>query len=280
MEGPWFGTASARAQSLSKSNLAVLLPRCTLVVVRNRALKIGKATLGVVAGLLSLPALIFGSYLLVCWVRIHTTDVFYVEYPYVLAASVLMGTGAVSALCGIYGVVRRSYYGLLFVLPTLLGLATLVYIPDGFPHTQRSMMDDTNYLSSTGSFLRVWYESHHSFPKDKSEFRDALRTGPATWQYRVSTPPTQSDYARNEARLPYQIVVINGASGPRLTDLSKEPGVIYYCVTEDQQRFWVTMTELNKDVARAATLKRISDYPEEKAWLVTASGKDYALPGN
>lgn len=277
---PLVCSRSALDRSLSKSNLAVLLPRCTLVVVRNRALKIGKATLGAVAGLLSLPALIFGFYLLACWARIHTTDVFYVEYPYLLSASVLIGIGAVGAFCSIYGVARRSYYGLLCVVPIVFGLATIVYIPDGFPHTQRSMMDDTNYLSATGSFLRVWYESHHSFPKDKSEFLDALRIGPAMWQYRVSTPPTQSDYARNGARLPYQIVVINGASGPRLTDLSEEPGVIYYCVTEDQQRFWVTMTELNKELARTATLKRISDYPEEKAWLVTASGKDYALPGN
>jgi len=249
-------------------------------VVRNPAIKIGKALSGLVAGLLSLPAPIFGSYLLVCWVRIHTADVFYVDYPYLLAASVLMGIGTVGAFCSIYGVVRRSYYGFLFVVPIVLGLATLVYIPDGFPHTQRSMMDDTNSLTATGSFLRVWYESHHSFPKDKAEFRDALQTGPAAWQYRVSSPPTLSDYARNGARLPYQIVVINSASGPRLTDLSKEPGVIYYCVTEDQQWFWVTMTELNKEVARAATLKKISDYPGEKAWLVTGSGKDYALPGN
>jgi len=142
------------------------------------------------------------------------------------------------------------------------------------------MMDDTNYLSATGSFLRVWYESHHNFPKDKSEFLDALKTGPAAWQYSVSAPPNQSEYARNRARLAYQVVVINGASGPRMTDLSREPGVIFYCVTEDKQPFWVTMTELNEEVARAATLKRISDYPEEKPWLVTAAGKDYGLPGN
>jgi hypothetical protein len=96
----------------------------------------------------------------------------------------------------------------------------------------------------------------------------------------VSAPPNQSEYARNRARLAYQVVVINGASEPRMTDLSREPGVIYYFVTEDKQPFWVTMTELNEEVARAATLKRISDYPEEKSWLVTAAGKDYGLPGN
>lgn len=246
----------------------------------NRACKIVKPIAGTIAGLLSLPALIFGSYLLVCWVRIHTADVFYVDYPYLLAACVLVGIGAIGALSSIYGVVRRSYYGLLFVAPIVLGLAMMVYIPDGFPHIQRSMMDDTNYLNATGSFLRVWFELHNSFPKDKTEFLDALRSGPAAWQYRVSAPPIQSDYAKNGRRLPYQIVVINGASGPRLTDVSREPGVIYYCVTNDRQQFWITMTGLYEDAARAATLKRVSDSPEEKPWVITAAGKDYGLRGN
>ena len=101
--------------------------------MRTRALKIGKAVLGVVAGLLSLPAIIFGSYLLVCWVRIHTANVFYVDYPYLFAASVLLGIGVIGILCSIYGLLRRSYYGLLFGVPIMLGLAIMVYIPDGFP---------------------------------------------------------------------------------------------------------------------------------------------------
>jgi hypothetical protein len=43
----------------------------------------------------------------------------------------------------------------MFLVPIALGLATMVYIPDGRPHVQRSMMDDTNYLSATGSFFRI-----------------------------------------------------------------------------------------------------------------------------
>lgn len=248
-------------------------------MVRDRARKIVKAILVALAGVLLIPSLVFGSYLFVCWVKIHTTDVFYVDYPYMLAACVFLIIGAFSALCTIYGAVRHSFYGLMFVVPITFGLATLVYIPDGSPHVQRSMMDDTNYLSKTGSFLRVWFELHNSFPKDKAEFLDALRTGPAAWQYRISAPPSQSGYAKDGRRLPYQIVVINGASGPRLTDFSKEPGVIYYCVTNDQQQFWITMTGLYEDVARTATLKRVSDSPEEKPWVITPAGKDYALRG-
>jgi len=247
--------------------------------MRNRAHKVVNPILGVVAGLLSLPALIFGSYLLVCWVRIHTADVFYVDYPYLLAASVLTGIGGISVFSSIYGIIRRSYYGLFFIVPIALGLATMVYIPDGFPHTQRSMMDDTNYLSTTGSFLRVWYESHSRFPKDQTELLNALRTGPAAWQFRVSTPPVQSDYAKKGARLPYQIVILNDASKPKLTDLSTEPGVIYYSVTSDLQQYWVTMTGLRQEVAPAASLKTVADLPQDRPWIVTGAGKDYRLPG-
>ena len=238
--------------------------------------KIAKPILSALGGLLSIPALIVGLYFFVCWIRTHTADVFYVDYPYLLAACVLAGIGSLGIFCSIYGAIRRSFYGLVFVIPIVLGLLTMAYIPDGTPHVQRSMMDDANYLSSTGSFLRVWYESHRRFPKDTAEFLDALRSGPMAWQYRVSTPPTQSDYVKNGVRLPYQIVVMNRALGPRLTNLSNEPGVIYYCVTDDQQQFWVTMTGLREDVSRAATLKSVADRADDKPWLITAAGKDYS----
>ena len=231
--------------------------------------------LAVITGLLSFPALIFGGYLFSCWVRIHTTDVFYVEYQYVLASCTLIGIGVLGAFCSAYGALRRSYYGLIFLVPFALGFAAMVYIPDGTPHVQRSMMHDTNYLSSVDPFFRVWYESHHRFPKDQTEFLDALKNGSAAWQYRVNAPSQDSDYAKGGLRLPYQIVVVNGASGPRLEDLSQRPGVIYYCVTADQQQYWVTMTGLHEDVSRAATLKTVADRPSSEPWLITAAGKDY-----
>jgi hypothetical protein len=246
--------------------------------MRSNVLKTTNLVLAAFAGLLSIPALILGCYLLSCWVRIHTADVFYVEYPYLLAACVLVGMGVLGACCSVYSALRRSFYGLILLVPIVLGFATMVYIPDGTPHVQRSMMDDTNYLSVTGSFLRVWYESHHRFPKDQSEFLDALRNGPADWQYRVNTPPIESDYARRGVRLPYQVVVINKASGPRLANLSQQPGVVYYCVTDDQQQFWVTMTGLREDVSGAATLRRVADSVDDKPLVVTAAGKDYPLP--
>jgi hypothetical protein len=78
-----------------------------------------------------MPAIVLGCYLLSCWVRIHTADVFYVEYPHLLAACMLVGMGVLGACCSVYGALRRSFYGLMFLVPIALSLATMVYIPGG-----------------------------------------------------------------------------------------------------------------------------------------------------
>lgn len=229
------------------------------------------------SGVFSLPPLGFGFYLLACWVRIHTTNVYYVDYPYLRTAVVFIWIGLLSLFCTLFSAIRRSFFGMGFAIPLCFGLATMVYIPDGTPHIQRSMITDSNYLSDVNSFFRVWYERHHSFPKDEAEFLDALGTGPAAWQGRVSSPPRLSDYAKGGIRLPYEIIVIQNASGPRMDNLAEKPGVIYYCVASDQQRFWVTMTGLHDDIARSASLKRVADRPNLEPWLITAAGKDYPI---
>ena len=226
-------------------------------------------------GIFALPELIFGTYLFACWIRIHTTSVYYVEYPYLASASILIAVGLLSLFGVVYGAWRRSFFGLLFAATVMLGLVTMVAIPDAIPHVMRSMPSDSNYLSAVGSFFRVWYEAHHSFPKDGPEFIEALKTGPVAWQYRVKSPPSMSFYSQNGVRLPYQVVVINNASGPRFDNLSDRPGVIYYSVTSDRQQFWVTMTGLGTDVSERATIKKAADQPHEKPWLITAAAKDY-----
>ena len=57
-------------------------------------------------GLFALPALIFGFYLIACSIRIHTTEVYYVEYPYLAAGSALVALGAGIFCCASYGVSR------------------------------------------------------------------------------------------------------------------------------------------------------------------------------
>ena len=211
-------------------------------------------------------------YLAFCSARLHATDVYYVEYPYSLTALIFITMGIFSLLCAGYGALRRSFYGRIFVGPLALGLATMVYIPNGMPHVQRSMVRDTDYLSDVGSFLRSWYKAHQHFPRDQAEFLAALKEGA---QYRIWPPSSMSFYSHRGLRLPYEVVVVNNAIGPSLDHLSPRPGVVYYCVRNDFQQFWVTMTGLNEDLERIAQLKRVADLPSEKPWIITAKGKDY-----
>lgn len=231
-------------------------------------------------GLFGLPALIFGFYLVACSIRIHTSEVYYVEYPYLVAGSALVALGAGIFCCAFYGASRGGFYRLLLPVGSVLGLATMVYIPDAIPHVHRSMIQDSNYLSTVHSFLGVWHDANHRFPKNEAEFSDALKRGPETWQNRVKSPPTESFYSQRGHRLPYQIVVVNDASGARLDNVSDRPGVIYYAVSSDQQQYWVTMTGLLKDTSSTATLKRLIDRPNERLLVVSPSSYDYPSAGH
>jgi hypothetical protein len=216
----------------------------------------------------------YGGYLFVCWFRIHTSNVYYADYPYATVALAWFGVGLLSLCATLHGVWRRSFYGSLFVIPVMVGLAAMVNIPNLTPHGF-SMGTDTNYLSAVNSFFRVWYENNHRFPASEAEFRDALRKGPEAWQYRVGPAPA-SRYRQRGNPLPYEVVVVTNADAPRLTDISHRPGVIYYCVSKDLQEFWVTMTSLQSDVATTAYIKPVAGLPEE-FWMVHAAGRDYPV---
>lgn len=197
------------------------------------------------------------------------------DYPYLSAALAFLGLGALSFWTTFYAVWRRSFYGLFFVVPVFVGLATMVLVPNLVP-LGFSSVADTNYLSSVTAFFRIWYEEHHRFPANEKEFREALREGPAAWQYRVEGAPT-SKYAQRGNFLPYEIVVTPDASGPRVTAVSERPGVIYYSVSSDLQEFWATMTSLQSDVSSAAVIRHIAGIPEEPLELVHSNGREYPI---
>jgi hypothetical protein len=203
------------------------------------------------------------------------TNVYYVEYAYFATALLFIALGTVGLFCVVYGAWRRNFYGLLFVIAIVIGLATMVYIPDGIPHVTRSMVADSNYMFRLRRFLGAWYQANHTFPKNEAEFNYAMKNGPAVLQDGMELPPAQSPYSQRGDRLSYQLVVVNDTSGPRLDNVSDRPGVIYYCVSSDRQQYWVTMTGLHENTSRGATLKRISDLPDERPFIVTASGNDY-----
>jgi hypothetical protein len=232
-----------------------------------------KATLFIISGLFSVPTIGYGGYLLVCWIRIHTSNIYYADYWYATAGLAFVAVGLFSLWAASHGATHRSFYGLLFVAPIFLGLLTMINIPDLLPHGY-SGIADANYLSDVRAFLGNWYENNHRFPADESEFKEALRKGPAAWQYRVGPVPT-SRYMQRGNQLPYQIVVVNDANAPRTAGASRRPGVVYYSVSSDLQEFWVTMTRLQSDLADGASLKPFAYLTQEEYWVVHVAGRDY-----
>jgi hypothetical protein len=239
-----------------------------------------RVILAVAFGLFSLPALVFGSYLLSCWFRIHTTDLYYVDYPYVRVAFIWIGLGVSCVLLTLYGASRTSVYGLLFSIPLLLGFASKELIPNTKPHLARSMVADMNFLWHVQSLCRDWYLATHKFPASDNDVRKAGSRIPATSQAGIELFSAESYYSLRGNRLAYDIVVISNASGPHMTELSDRPGVIYYSVSSDLQKMWITMTALHDDVAYHADLKRAGDRPDKRVWVVEAVGTDYPMLKN
>jgi tetratricopeptide (TPR) repeat protein len=225
-------------------------------------------------GLVSLPYLIFGGYLLRCWISIQTSHSYYIDYPYVGAGLGYISIGLTCLAMTLFSAWRRSFYGVLYLIPAALGLIAVHHFPDAQPHIMRSMLADSNYVGDISSYLSVWYESHNAFPADESEFAQAMAEGPAEWRGRATSTP-QSPYEHLGKALPYQVLVFSNATGPRVENLSDRPGIIYYCVSGDLQKFWATMTGLNTDFAQFATIKRVADLSDEKPLMAQAVGSDY-----
>jgi hypothetical protein len=232
-----------------------------------------KILLTVVFGLFSVPMVGFGAYLFTCWMRIHFSDVYYADYSYIATALVLIGIGLLSFWVTWEAAWRRSFYGLLFIIPVFLGLASMVIIPNlPLPHTI-TLGADTNFIVNVTDSVRDWYEKRGRFPADDSEFREALAGRADATRYPAG-PTTFSKYKQRGSSLPYAIVVVANSRGPRVADVSARPGVIYYCVSSDLQEFWITMTGLEADLGSTASLRQLTWW-EKKSWIHRA-GRDYS----
>jgi hypothetical protein len=80
--------------------------------------------------------------------------------------------------------------------------------------------------------------------------------------------------------LPYEIVVETNATGPRLQNMSQRPGVVYYCVSEDLQEYWVTMTALQEDYGSASSIRRMGGQPTGEVMVITQQERVIPETGN
>jgi len=171
--------------------------------------------------------LIFGGWLLAIWITIQIRHCVYLEYPYLKVRIVFLSIGVVALLCVRYAAKKRGGWGVLYVVPVIIGLWTLVVVPDIVPHGMQSQRHIRNMKSEL-----------ESFSKQYGHFPDHETALPVE----VSEDP--SPYYQNGRQLPFRTVLVPNAAGPFLNNPGADPGVIFYAVSVDQQEVWLTGTEL------------------------------------
>ena len=222
-----------------------------------------RTLLSIVLGLFSIPMVGYGGYLLVCWARIHMSDLYYADYPYATAGLIWLAIGLMNLWATLYGVWRRSFRGFFLGVPVIIGFVGNEIVINHTPHVS-SLTADINYLSGVHSSLDAWYENNHKYPTSEAEFRNAVR------------PTSTSSYKQHGTLLPYEVVVVTDADGARLTEVSQRPGVVYYCVSKDLREFWVTMTRLQSDMGSTAYLEPTSGLPQQ-FWVYHGVGRDHSV---
>jgi hypothetical protein len=185
----------------------------------------------VLFGVFSLPMLLFGGWLLSLWLKIHLTSPVYLDYPYLARGAILFALGVVALSCTLYGVCRRSFFGVVLALPVLLGLWAMIAIPNIAPYD----LDEPAHFGHVVRALDEFEGAHDRFPQSEPELLEAVR----------AALQDKSQYRQGHQQLPYQAKCLEDASGPFLGDPGKDPAVMFYAVSADGQRIWITFTELN-----------------------------------
>jgi hypothetical protein len=219
-----------------------------------------KVLLSILLGLLCLPFIVYGVYLWVCFVRIHTTAIYYVDYQYGVVGLVWLLLGLLNFWLVLYAIWRRSFYGMLFLAPVFVFLVATEIHVDNTPHTS-SLGADVTCISRVNSLLDSLYRNDHKFPASEAELITSI------------TADCASRYRQRGKPLPYELVLVKNADGPRLKDTSPRPGVIYYHVSKDLQEYWVTMTWLQSDLAWTAHVESAPGLSPE-FWLFHSVRRD------
>jgi len=219
-----------------------------------------KVLLSIVLSPFSLMFVLGGIGSLVSSIRIHTSAIYYVEYPYVLVGIIWIIVGSASLAITLLGIWGRGMYRPLPVISILFSFLAMQKIPDWIPRSY-ALEADINYQGFIRRALREWYEKNQQFPQNLSEFENATSNAPA------------SPYAQQGRPVTYEVEVTTDATGPRATNPSARPGVTYYCVSSNHQEYWLTMTVLDADLGSTSKFRRAIQQNGE--WFVQVTPSNF-----
>jgi hypothetical protein len=183
--------------------------------------------------LFAIPPLLFGGSLLRYWLMIQFRSGIYLEYPYLAVGLAFVCLGLLEIFCAIQGMRRKGFGRALLAVPVILGLATMINVPEIVPEDREGTRHLTQVLDGVDSFGR----EHGRFPATAAELE----------QYSPTTTGSSS-YRENGQALRHRVVLIPNANGPYSGEVGKEPGVLFYAVNNDCKEAWLTETQLDRPV--------------------------------
>jgi hypothetical protein len=181
----------------------------------------------------AIPPLLFAASLLRYWLMIQFRSGIYLEYPYLTVGLAFLCVGLLEIFCVIQGIRRKGLWRALLAVPVILGLATMINVPEIVPEDRESNRHLIEVLQKVDSFSR----EHGRFPATAAELEQ------------LSAATTSlSPYRENGQSLHHRVVLIPSASGPYSGNVGKEPGVLFYAVNSEYKEAWLAETQLDRPV--------------------------------
>lgn len=181
-----------------------------------------------------------GLGLLTEWLEAQKGQQFYVHLPFQGLGTARTAAGTLGLAALLYLVFRRQRNalgtGLVVVafIVTMVGPNVLYITTPDYDLPLHASGGVARLMAKTLDSLSAWGNKAGHLPASDEEFKMA-----------VIRPTEPSWYARAGERLPYQIVLVPGASGPYLQEsVSLAPAVVYCAISFDLRRFWLTGTVL------------------------------------
>jgi hypothetical protein len=176
-----------------------------------------------------------------------------VEFWYLDVGAFLTVVAVLSFVAAIVGT-RRGTYDRKSTAVILLQFVAMYIVIEAASPWKMAHSRNRNFASAVEEYADRWYGIHQRFPSDSTEFYEDVPAGAPDGRS-VSAPVGLSSYRKNGTALPYEIVFSSGAAGPRVDHPSDRPGVLYYNVSSDRRKIWITMTGLDTCVSTAAVIQ-------------------------
>lgn len=212
---------------------------------------------------LGLFPVIFGGSDVSKWLQLQFGEPYYGNRNYLETGLpvMLLGVG-ILALTG-YITVRRKISPAWLFAPLVLSILAAIAIPSVIPRSHQGAVRAALTIRLTMALIE-WGKEHRRFPQNQNE----LELAAEYWEGIKRGEKIFSPYSRRGQRVPYRFVYVGEASGPYLPPvLPQEPGVVYYGVSSDAKKFWLTATVLEEEVSTSVVL-----LPDERGQLHVFEG--------